>query len=101
MKMTMSESCSMLPDSRRSERIGRLSWRCSTARDSCDIATIGTSRSRASTFRWRELPRAQALRFDLRLAAHEPLRDLLLRHLEREQRDRRLVTHGEVRGHAQ
>ena len=31
---TRSASCSIEPDSRRSERIGRLSWRCSTARES-------------------------------------------------------------------
>jgi hypothetical protein len=55
MKQTMSASCSIEPDSRRSERMGRLSWRCSTARESCDMAMIGTSRSRASTLREREI----------------------------------------------
>ena len=44
-----------------------------------------------------ELARAQAVRLDLRLAAHEPLRHLRLRHLEGEQRDRPLVPDGEVR----
>ena len=52
-----SASCSIEPDSRRSERIGRLSCRCSTARESCDIAAIRTSRSRASTFSEREICR--------------------------------------------
>ena len=33
--------------------------------------------------------------------AHETLRDLRLRHLEREQRDGRLGAHCEVRGHAE
>src|SRR5437868_2045317 len=55
MNITRSASCSIEPDSRRSERIGRLSWRCSTARESCDIARIGTSRPRASTFSRREV----------------------------------------------
>ncbi len=49
----------------------------------------------------RELARAQALRLDLRLRAHEALRDLGLRHLEREQRHGRLAAHGEVRRHAE
>ena len=48
-----------------------------------------------------ELPRAQALRLDLRLAAHHPLRHLGLRHLEREERHRRLVADGEVGGRAE
>ena len=38
-----------------------------------------------------ELAGAQALRLDLRLAAHQPLRHLALRHLEREERDRNVV----------
>ena len=40
--MTTSASCSIEPDSRRSDSIGRLSSRCSTARDSCDSASTGT-----------------------------------------------------------
>ena len=49
----------------------------------------------------RELAGPQALRLDLRLAAHEALRHLGLRHLEREERDRRAVAHGQVRAHAE
>ena len=49
--------------SRRSERIGRLSWRCSTARESWERARIGTSRSRASTFSWREICETSCTRF--------------------------------------
>src|ERR687893_353995 len=70
MKPTRSESCSKDPDSRRSERIGRLSWRCSTARESCDSAMMGTSSSRASNFSEREL------------LAHRDVR----RHAERQRR---------------
>ena len=44
---------------------------------------------------------SEALRLDLRLAAHHPLRHLGLRHLEREEGDRRLVAHAEVRGDAE
>src|SRR3954453_17102070 len=79
MNITRSASCSIEPDSRRSERIGRLSWRCSTARESCDIARIGTSRSRASTLRFREMcdtsfPRFSAVvpgAFRAECAAHQ------------------------------
>ena len=49
----------------------------------------------------RELAGAQTLRLDLRLAAHQALRHLGLRHLEREQPDRGALPHGEVRRHAQ
>ena len=38
MKKTRSASCSIDPDSRRSDRIGRLSCRCSTARESWESA---------------------------------------------------------------
>src|SRR5207253_3186322 len=43
-----------------------------------------------------ELSGAQTLRLDLRLAAEEALSYLRLRHLEREQRDRRRVPEREV-----
>ena len=43
----MSASCSMAPDSRRSESIGRLFWRDSLARDSCDRQMTGTLSSLA------------------------------------------------------
>ena len=55
MNMTMSASCSMEPDSRRSDSIGRFLPRISTARDSCDSAMTGMSISFASTFRPREI----------------------------------------------
>ncbi len=45
----------------------------------------------------RELAGTEALKLDARLGAHEPLRDLDLGHLEREDRDRDPVLHGEVR----
>src|SRR5947207_2088376 len=76
--MTRSASCSIEPDSRRSERSGRLSVRLSTARDSCERAITGTSRSPAITFS-----------------------DLEIRHLEREDRDRDPVLDGEVRRDAE
>ena len=41
--------------SRRSERTGFLSARCSTARESWAAASTGTFSSRASTFRLREM----------------------------------------------
>src|SRR6266508_529634 len=49
----------------------------------------------------RELARAQPLRLDLALAAHQPLRHFGLRHLEREERDGNVVTYGDVRRGAQ
>ena len=42
MNMTRSASCSIAPDSRRSESIGRLSARCSTPRLSWESAITGT-----------------------------------------------------------
>jgi hypothetical protein len=50
-EQTMSASCSIEPDSRRSDSCGRLSSRCSTARLSCDRAITGTSSSLASCLR--------------------------------------------------
>src|SRR6266581_2944649 len=49
--MTTSASCSIEPDSRRSESCGRLSSRFSTCRDNCDSAMIGTLSSLASALR--------------------------------------------------
>ena len=49
----------------------------------------------------RETAVPQSLRLDLRLAAHHPLGHLGLRHLEREERDRRLVANAQIRGHAE
>ena len=48
-----------------------------------------------------ELAGAQPLRLDLGLAAHQPLRHLGLRHLEREQPHGHSVADAEVRGHAE
>ena len=52
MNITRSASCSMAPDSRRSESCGRLfsPVRCSGARDSCDKASTGTCSSFARIF---------------------------------------------------
>ena len=52
MNATRSASCSRFPDSRRSERIGRLSRpvRCSGARESWESAITGTLSSRARIF---------------------------------------------------
>ena len=49
----------------------------------------------------REPSAPEPLGLDLRLAAHHPLGHLGLRHLEREERDRYLVPHAEVRRHAE
>ena len=49
--MTMSASCSMEPDSRKSASCGRLSSRFSTARESWDRAMIGICNSLASALR--------------------------------------------------
>src|SRR5699024_4418890 len=54
MSSTMSASCSIEPDSRRSEIIGRLSVRCSEERFSCDSAITGTWFSFASSLSERE-----------------------------------------------
>jgi len=45
----------MLPLSRRSESIGRLSVRASTARESCERANTGTFSSRANPLSAREM----------------------------------------------
>ena len=47
MNMTMSASCSMAPESRRSESMGRLSSRFSLARESCERQSTGTFSGRA------------------------------------------------------
>ena len=53
--MTTSASCSIAPDSLKSESIGLWSVRDSTARDSCDSATTGMFSSLASAFKAREI----------------------------------------------
>ena len=66
MKATTSASCSRPPDSRRSASIGRLSWRYSTCRLSCESATTGQSSSRARIFRPREISDTSTWRFSTR-----------------------------------
>src|SRR5712691_4450206 len=51
MNSTTSASCSIEPDSRRSESCGRLSSRLSTWRESCDSARIGMLSSFAKVLR--------------------------------------------------
>ena len=46
----MSASCSIAPDSLKSDIIGRLLGRCSTERDNCDNEMTGTSNSLANAF---------------------------------------------------
>src|SRR5215211_5242386 len=55
MNITRSASCSIAPDSRRSDSTGRLSVRCSTPRLSWESAITGQSSSRASVLRPREI----------------------------------------------
>ena len=55
MKITTSLSCSIAPEPRRSASVGRLSWRCSTLRESWEMASKGTFSSRASSLRVREM----------------------------------------------
>src|SRR5438445_402619 len=65
MNMTTSESCSIEPDSRRSASCGRLSSRCSTARESCEQAITGTSNSLAIAFRPRVMSETSWTRFSM------------------------------------
>jgi hypothetical protein len=65
MNSTMSASCSMLPDSRRSDRRG-LPSRFSTSRFSWEIAMIGILRSLASAFSPREMSAISCWRFSSR-----------------------------------
>ena len=53
--ITTSASCSIAPDSRRSESIGLWSCLASTARESWESAMIGTSNSLAKTLSAREI----------------------------------------------
>jgi hypothetical protein len=68
MNITMSASCSIAPDSRRSESCGRLSVRASGARDSCDSAITGQPSSLASPFIERLIADSSCWRFSLRPA---------------------------------
>ncbi len=63
----MSASCSIEPDSRRSDSCGRLSSRCSTARLSWDRPITGTSSSLASCFRPRLISEISWTRLSLLL----------------------------------
>src|SRR5690606_40373814 len=61
--MITSASCSIAPDSRRSELIGRLFGRCSRERLSWDSATTGTLNSLASALSEREISEISLVRF--------------------------------------
>ena len=67
--MTTSASCSMEPESRRSDSMGRLSERCMLARDSWAQASSGTFSSRAMALRRREISLTSSWRFSLRPSA--------------------------------
>ena len=55
MNIIKSASCSIEPDSRKSEFTGRLSARCSNVRLSWESAITGTSNSFANAFNEREI----------------------------------------------
>ena len=59
----MSASCSMAPDSRRSDSMGRLSSRFSLARDSWDRHSTGTCSSLAMIFSIRLMSDTACWRF--------------------------------------
>ena len=63
----MSASCSMAPDSRRSDSMGRLSCRDSLARDSWLRHSTGTFSSLAMIFSDREMSETICCRFSPRL----------------------------------
>ncbi len=63
MNRITSASCSIAPDSRRSDITGRLFGRCSSERLSCDSATTGTLSSFASDFIAREISEISVARF--------------------------------------
>ncbi len=63
--MIRSASCSIAPDSRRSDITGFLSVRCSTLRFSCDSAITGTFSSLASALSEREISEISVARFSL------------------------------------
>ena len=63
--MIKSASCSIEPDSRRSELIGRLSLRCSKLRFNWDKATTGTSNSFAKDLRERDISAISKVRLSL------------------------------------
>ena len=63
MNMTLSASCSMAPDSRRSDSIGRLSVRLSLARESWLMHTTGTFSSLAMILSAREISLTTVTRF--------------------------------------
>ena len=64
MNETISASCSMAPDSRRSDNNGLLlEPRVSTARDNCDSAITGTPNSLAKAFKFLEIVEISCYRF--------------------------------------
>ncbi|MNL79064.1 hypothetical protein D3C87_2055900 [compost metagenome] len=60
--MITSASCSIAPDSRKSEFTGRLFGRCSRERLSCESATTGQLNSLAKAFRDREISEISLVR---------------------------------------
>jgi hypothetical protein len=62
MNMITSASCSMAPDSRRSDITGRLFGRCSSERLSCESAITGTQLLRQA-FSEREISEISVARF--------------------------------------
>ena len=65
--MTTSASCSIDPDSRKSESIGLLSCRCSRFLLSWDSATTGHSSSRAKIFKLRLISDTSTCLFSARI----------------------------------
>ena len=63
MNRMRSASCSIAPDSRRSDITGRLFWRSSKRRLSCEHATTGTISSLARAFSEREISEISVARF--------------------------------------
>ncbi|CSD44722.1 Uncharacterised protein [Vibrio cholerae] len=63
--MIKSASCSIEPDSRRSELTGRLSARCSKERFNCESATTGTFNSLANALSEREISAISSVRLSV------------------------------------
>ncbi|MCY1451025.1 hypothetical protein D9M71_678700 [compost metagenome] len=63
--MITSASCSMAPDSRRSDISGRLFGRCSSERLSCESTMTGMPSSMASSLHWRDISLTSSVRLDL------------------------------------
>src|SRR5471030_681161 len=63
MKRITSASCSIAPDSRKSDMIGRLFGRCSNPRFNCESAITGTSSSLARLLSERDISEISVARF--------------------------------------